>query len=207
MNEHPTRACDAESLPISTALEIRSALALRDLDARTVATLRANGAYDPDKHDVIDAPPLSVDEHLAVMAYGTVIARHVLHPVDVDRAVRAGATWDQVAEALDRPQDQVRRDYVKWADGQRDLSRTYLELGMAEADYAEAVALADLGSLPTTTERDHLSARARANLDRCAEDLGMTPGALLEHLALHVESERAGRIMLATPTEQAEYPI
>jgi hypothetical protein len=118
----------------------------RHMLAQARATLIARGEYDPARHGTQEHQPLSVDEHLEVIATGEVVARHYRHPADVDRALEAGASWEQVAAARGCDQAQARQDYRTWAEGQHDLWASQYsgggKLGMNDADYAKAIARA-----------------------------------------------------------------
>jgi hypothetical protein len=95
--------------------------------AHAIATLKARGKYDPTRHSAeADYPPLTAGEHLRLLALGEAIARIVRHPVQVDEAVKAGATWQQIASATGQSEDAARQAYRDWADGQR---RLYEDLG------------------------------------------------------------------------------
>jgi hypothetical protein len=97
-------------------------LTSRDLAARAIATLKARGTYDPAKHADADSyQPLTVAEHLEVLAIGEVLARHYRHPTCVDEAVKAGGSWTQIAEAVGSDEAQARKQYREWADSQHNL--------------------------------------------------------------------------------------
>jgi hypothetical protein len=118
-------------------------LTQRDLSARSRAILVARGEYDPAKHGATDPEPLTLTEHLEVLANGEVVARVYRHPVQVDRAVKAGATWAQIAEATGSSEGQMRQDYRDWAEDQHGLWEHYEgRFGMNDAEYAEAIARA-----------------------------------------------------------------
>jgi hypothetical protein len=68
-------------------------LTQRDLSARARATLVARGEYDPAKHGTGDPEPLSLREHLEVLANGEAVVRVYRHPYQVHQALEAGATW------------------------------------------------------------------------------------------------------------------
>ena len=114
-------------------------LSYRDLTARLVATLKARGEWteahartlNPDKY-----PPLTVAEHLEMIALGERIARYYRHPSQVDKAVRAGATWDQIAAATGTTAGAARVAYREWAEGQHRYA------GMDDAEYAAALDMA-----------------------------------------------------------------
>jgi hypothetical protein len=126
---------------ITEARERFDELTLRDMMARSLATLKARGTYDPARHaDPGQYEPLTVAEHLDVLAYGEVLARYYRHPASVDRAVKAGATWPQIAEAVGSDEAQVRQQYRGWADGQHHLYLHYTaKLGMNDAEHAAAI--------------------------------------------------------------------
>ena len=106
----------------------------RDLMARVIAGLQARGEYDEDKHPGPEEyPPLTVGEHLEMLALGEAIAFYYRHPAGVGPAVRAGATWEQIAAARNTTAGAARAAYVKWAEGQH----TYA--GMSDAGYAAAL--------------------------------------------------------------------
>ena len=108
----------------------------RDLTARSIATLKARGEYDASKHpDPAEYPPLTVAEHLELLALGEAIAFYYRHPAGVDHAVRAGATWEQIAAARNTTAEAARAAYRQWAEGQH----TYA--GMSDATHAEALEL------------------------------------------------------------------
>ena len=51
----------------------------------------------------------------------------------VDRAVRAGATWEQIAAARNITADSARAAYREWAEGQHQYA------GMGDDEYAAAL--------------------------------------------------------------------
>jgi hypothetical protein len=116
-------------------------LASRDSTARAIATLKARGTYDPAKHaDIGNYQPLTAAEHLEVLAIGELLARHYRHPTYVDQAVKAGASWPQIAEAVGSDEARVRQQYREWADGQHNLHVHYEgKLGMNDAEYDAAI--------------------------------------------------------------------
>lgn len=124
-------------------------LDLRHHMVRSHAILEARGEYDPAKHGPADKyQPLSLDERLEMLARGEVIARHYRHPTQIDWALRDGATWRQIAEAVDRTEEQVRAAYREWAEGQHRLWTDHdgKLLGLDDAQYAEALARLHEGS-------------------------------------------------------------
>ena len=116
-------------------------LTSRDYTARAIATLKARGTYDPAKHpDASEYQPLTAAEHVEVLATGELLARHYRHPVHVDQAIKAGASWPQIAEAVGSDEAQARQQYREWADGQHNLYIYYEgKLGMNDAEYAAAI--------------------------------------------------------------------
>jgi hypothetical protein len=113
-------------------------LSERDLVAGSIATLKARGTYQPNEHVNEERfPPLTVAEHLEMLALGERIARYYRHPSQVDMAVRAGASWEQIAAATGTTEDAARAAYREWAEGQHKYA------GMSNATYAEALYLAD----------------------------------------------------------------
>jgi len=68
-------------------------LTTRQLLARSYATLKADGTYDPHKHgDAGKHQPLTATEYLEILAVGEMLARYYRHPARVDEAVKAGAS-------------------------------------------------------------------------------------------------------------------
>jgi hypothetical protein len=90
----------------------------RDLSVRAFATLKARGTYDPQRHgDADQYQPLTAAEHLEILAAGEMLARYYRHPARIDEAVKAGASWSQIAEATGSDEAQARQGYREWADG------------------------------------------------------------------------------------------
>jgi hypothetical protein len=121
---------------IVTALERHDELSLRELSARTVTRLRERGEFDPQNtgHQLLgESEPLSVAEQLELMATGEVVARHYRHPSDLDHAVKAGATWEQIGDARGQSAEAVRREYRQWAEGQHDLHADMGRFGLDDA--------------------------------------------------------------------------
>ena len=79
-----------------------------------------------------------------MLALGERIAGYYRHPSQVDKAVRAGATWDQIAAATGITAEDARAAYREWAEGQHQLhADTGLGLlGLDDAGYAAALKLA-----------------------------------------------------------------
>jgi hypothetical protein len=112
----------------------------RDLLARSYAILKARGEYDPRKHGNGNREPLTAAEHLEILAAGEVLARYYRHPARVDEAVKAGASWSQIAEAAGSDETTARRAYREWADGQHRLHADYEgRFGIDDAEHAAAI--------------------------------------------------------------------
>jgi hypothetical protein len=141
---------------ITKARERFDELTSRDLMTRSLATLKARGTYDPARHpDPGQYQPLTVAEHLEVLAYGEVLARYYRHPAYVDQAVKSGASWPQIAEAVGSDEAQARQQYREWADGQHDLYVHYEgKLGMNDAEHAAAINRASEPSAAPGVERE-----------------------------------------------------
>ncbi len=120
-------------------------LAVRDLTARAFMSVVARGDYDPRIHgEVGGSEPLTVTEHLELLAAGELLARYYRHPAHTHRALQAGATWEQVAAATGRDEGQARRDYREWAADEHRLWADFNgEFGIDAAEYAAAIARAD----------------------------------------------------------------
>ena len=115
-------------------------LSMREHLARAYTTLWARGEYDPAKHGAGDTEPLTAEEHLELLALGEYLARSYKPSFEVNHALQAGATWAQVAEALDVDEATARVEYRAWADGQHDMLRwTEGRLGMSDAEYTEVI--------------------------------------------------------------------
>jgi len=116
-------------------------LAEHDVVARSIATLKARGTYEPNEY-VNDEkfPPLTADEYLEMLALGERLARYYRHPSQVDKAVRARASWAQIAAATGTTVDAARAAYREWAEGQHKYA------GMDDAEYAAAIEAADAGT-------------------------------------------------------------
>ena len=123
----------------------------RDLMARAIAKLQADGTYDPRQHGAsAEYPPLTVAEHLERLALGEHIARFHRHPPNVHQAVMAGATWQQITAAIDAADArQVRQDYRDWAERQHWLHQQLGgAAGLNPTKYAAAIARAAEGTAP-----------------------------------------------------------
>jgi hypothetical protein len=141
-SEHPVTYGDAADLPFADVLNRYQALDSRDAMARSIATLQARGDwYDDRSIDPADYPPLSLAEHLELIALGEVIARRYRHPANIHDAVMSGATWAQIAAAAGGDPDQARHAYLAWAVEQRELRQQFLggTIGLGDGEYAAAV--------------------------------------------------------------------
>jgi hypothetical protein len=123
-------------------------LVVRDVRARAFMAVVARGDYDPRIHgDVGGSEPLSVTEHLELLAAGELLARYYRHPAHAHRALQAGATWAQVAAATGRDEGQARRHYREWAEDEHRLwAECNGEFGIDAAEYAAAIARADVAA-------------------------------------------------------------
>ena len=120
-------------------------LADRDVMARSIATLKARGTFEPNEHvNEEKFPPLTVAEHLEMLALGERIARSYRHPSQVDRAVKAGASWAQIAAAAGTTEDAARAAYREWAEGQHRLHAGGYG-GLDDEEYAAAIEAASTG--------------------------------------------------------------
>ena len=125
---------EAMDLGLRDQIDRYEELTDRDLMARSIATLQARGEYDEDKHPSPEEyQPLTVAEHLEMLALGEAIAFYYRHPAGVDHAVRAGATWEQIAAARNTTAEAARAVYREWAEGQHKYA------GMGDQEYAAAL--------------------------------------------------------------------
>jgi hypothetical protein len=114
-------------------------LAEHDALAGAIAIGKARGTYEPGQYvNEQRYPPLTVAGHLEMLALGEVIARYYRHPSQVDKAVRAGATWEQIAAATGTTTEAARAAYVEWAKGQHRLHAD-MGIGLDDAEYAAAL--------------------------------------------------------------------
>ena len=89
--------------------------------------------------------PLTAAEHLEMMAATEVLARYYQrHQARINRAVRAGASWEQVAAATGISAAQARQEYRNWIRQQHVRSKNPNPhgLGMDDAEYVAALARA-----------------------------------------------------------------
>jgi hypothetical protein len=136
-----------DEMPLTDVLARYQALNDRDSMARSIATLKARGTWNADGSiRAEDYPPLTVAEHLELLALGERIARYYRHPVLVNYAVLAGASREQVAAATGGDPDQARRAYREWAEGQHRLRQDFPggTLGLGDDEYAAAIKATDV---------------------------------------------------------------
>lgn len=74
--------------------------------ARTTATLKARGEYDPARHGTAEHAPLTLAEHLEVLANGEVVARVYRHPAKCTAPCKLGRPGSRL---LRRPGPAKRR--------------------------------------------------------------------------------------------------
>ncbi len=153
-SEHPLTYHEAAGGSLPGQIARYGDLSYRDLTARSIAALEARGeqaaeparALNPDRY-----PPLTVAEHLELLALAERIARYYRHPSQVDRAVRAGATWEQIAAATGTTVEASRAAYRDWAEGQHKYA------GMDDATYDAALEAAgepEAAAVPGTVTED-----------------------------------------------------
>ena len=103
--------------------------------------------------ELVRRDTLTVPEYLEALAIGEHLAEFRRHPAQVarrargrvtaalgalmDKAVRAGATWEQIAAATGTTDEATRAAYVEWAEGQHQIH------GLDDAGYAAAIARAE----------------------------------------------------------------
>ena len=141
MISRPVTYRQAADLPFADALMRYQLLSHRDRLSKTAAGLRPPGRRH---RGAAAAEPLTVNERLELLTLGVHLARHFRDPVMVHHAVRAGATWPQIAAALGRKSLHVRQDYAEWADSQRVLAERSpgMTSGLSEAEHIRAQAAA-----------------------------------------------------------------
>lgn len=86
------------------------------------------------------APHPGEGAELAELALGAAIARRLTqgHGVGIRDALNAGASWSQVAAALDVREDAVKAEFEAWVDGQARLFAEYGKFGLNADDEAAA---------------------------------------------------------------------
>jgi hypothetical protein len=132
----PVTYHEASGGNISDQMDRYRELADRDLMARSIATLKARGTNEPNEHVNEERfPPLTAAEYLEMLALGERIARCYRHPSQVDKALRAGASWDQIAGSTATTAEAARAAYREWAEGQHRLHAD-MGVGLDDAGYA-----------------------------------------------------------------------
>src|SRR6516165_5592363 len=132
--DRPLTYHEAMDLSLRDQIARYEELTDRNLMARSIATLQARGEYDQDEHpDPGEYQPLTAAGHLEMLALGEAIAFYYRHPSQVDRAVRAGATWAQIAAVTSSSEDAARAAYREWAEGQHKYA------SMGDVEYAAAL--------------------------------------------------------------------
>ena len=133
---------EAATMPLADVINRHQALNDRDAMAWAIATLQARGQWGYDRSlNPEDYPPLTLAEHLEMLALGEALARHYRHPALVHHAVIAGATWEQIAAATGGDPDQARQAYRAWAEGEHRLRQDFPggTIGLGDEEYAAAV--------------------------------------------------------------------
>ena len=104
-------------------------LRMREHLSRAYAKLKDSGEYGPAKHGTGDTEPLTAADHLELLATAEYLARAHKPHGEVDHALRAGATWEQVADALGTDEATARAEYRSWADGQHAIVGQHGRMG------------------------------------------------------------------------------
>jgi hypothetical protein len=160
----PTTYDEACVIPWPDLLMRWQELEQRDVMARAIATLQARGEWNNDRSlDPADYPPLTVAEHLELLALGEVAARRFRHPAAVHQAVLAGATWPRIAAAIGGDPDQARQAYRGWAGEQHELRAQFPggTIGLGDDEYAAAIDAAGTATAGPSVNAE-LSARRTA---------------------------------------------
>jgi hypothetical protein len=131
--ERPTTWAAAGDLNIDEQKARYDALSHLVLMTQVIAEMKARGQQVSEAINEVDYPPLTAAEHLERVALGERIALYYRHPSQVDRAIKAGATWQQIADARGITTDQAQQDYREWIKGQHRYA------GMSDTDYAAAI--------------------------------------------------------------------
>ncbi len=130
---------------LQAAADRYAALSVRDLCAGAAAILRERGEFDPadpGHQSLAEREPLTADDRLEQMSIGEMLARYYRHPSMLDRAAKAGATWEQIGAARGTSAYRARHDYRDWAVGQHDLNARYGKWGLDDDEFAAAIARA-----------------------------------------------------------------
>lgn len=94
-----------------------AAASLRDLTTRYLDLL------DTGIRDRLEGQAVAADQALERLAVSEAISRYVRNgrQVDILAALNAVASWRDAADVLDAPKDQLREEFRRWVDGQREL--------------------------------------------------------------------------------------
>jgi hypothetical protein len=147
-DDHPVTYLQAAVMPVAEALMRHQLLDRRDRLSKTAAHVGPQGRR---RHGGTPSEPLTVRELLELLALGEHLARHFRDPLRVHHAVRAGATWPQIAAARAETSFHARQNYIQWADEQR----------------AWALAEADPGVTTGMSAAEHIAARVIACMPAC----------------------------------------
>jgi hypothetical protein len=144
---HPVTYHEASTGNITDQMDRYRDLAQHDALAGAIAIGKARGTYVPNEHvNEEKFPPLTKAEYLEMLALGERIARYYRHPSQVDKAVKAGATWAQIAAATGTTAEAARAAYREWAESLHQLhADTGMGLGLDDDQYAAALRAADEG--------------------------------------------------------------
>lgn len=147
MTDRPQAYTQASAeLTIPAARERHERLTEGGMCVRSAQLLRDRGSFDPDNEVHVDwaaKQPLTAEEHPQLMAAGEVLARYYRNPAMADRAVRAGASWEQVGAARGISAEQARHEHEVWATGQYQLhAATGGQFGLAENPHRQEIELA-----------------------------------------------------------------
>lgn len=110
------------------------------------------------KHQLGGAGPVTAADHLEGLALGAAAARAAtrFRALDVLAAVRAGATWDEVATATGLLVGELLSEVRAWTDGQRRLYETTpagrTPLGLSAEEHANVVVLLDAAATQPARE-------------------------------------------------------
>jgi hypothetical protein len=141
--KHPVTYHDTVDGNIADQINRYRELEQHDALAGAIATGKARGNYEPDEHvNEEKYPPLTLAEHLEMLALGERIAQYHREPLQVDKALKAGASWEQIAAAAGTTAEAVRASYVQWAEGQHQLHAD-MGFGLDDDEYAAAIARAE----------------------------------------------------------------
>jgi|HubBroStandDraft_3_1064219.scaffolds.fasta_scaffold124971_4 hypothetical protein len=142
---HPVTYDEASAGNIAGQMERYRDLARHDALAGAIAIGKARGTYEPNEHvNEEKFPPLTMAEHLEMLALGERIARYYRHPSQVDKAVKAGASWAEIAAATGTTEDAARAAYREWAESLHQLHAD-MGMGLDDDQYAAALRAADEG--------------------------------------------------------------